>query len=62
MSFPEAEKPQGKVRRVQNFEMNLKMICFSVNICEYGNGVSMAQKFHMNSMDPVLGNNAKPVC
>lgn len=61
MSFPEAEKPQGKFRRVQNIEMNLKTICFSIYICKCGNRVSMAQKFHIDSMDPVLGNNGKSV-
>jgi hypothetical protein len=53
MSFAEAEKPWGKVKRVQNIEINLKMSCISIYICKYGNGVSMAQKFHIYSMDPV---------
>lgn len=35
MSFPKAEKRQGKVRRV--LEMNLKIICFSMYICKGGN-------------------------
>lgn len=54
MSFPEAEKPQGKVRESET--LNLQMVCFYIYICKYGNGDSMAQKFHVDSMAHVLGN------